>query len=70
MKPSIWNENVENGTKRKYARDKSEDSLQIEQGENNSNLKESVSEGQRVMLWQLLTKHRGAKCTICQLHME
>ena len=44
------NENVDNGTKRKYARDKSEDSVQIEQGENNSNLKESVSEGQRVML--------------------
>ena len=39
------NENVDNGTKRKYARDKSEDSLQIEQEENNSNLKESVSEG-------------------------
>ena len=56
MKPSIWNENVENGTKRKYARDKSEDSLQIEQGENNSNLKESVSEGQRVMLVRWVKK--------------
>ena len=39
------NKNVENGTKRKYVRDKSEDSLKIEQGKNNSNQKQSVFEG-------------------------